>query len=291
MSNVISGLINGLGMGSIYALIAIGYTMVYGIARMINFAHGEFITIGAFVSLGMANVLGANPLTMIVCIFVAMIACVIVAVVTEKLAYFPLRKKNSKRITALITAIGVSYIIYSIFNIRFQKLQTSPKFLEGLTLNEITFLTIGITLATVILLTLFINKTKLGKAMRATSENPAAAKLMGINTDLMITLTFAIGAALAGIGAVIYCLRIPNFKFSLGTVSIGLIPFVAAVVGGIGSMPGAVLGGFVIGIIQQVAMSFEATSSWAPAIVYGILILILVIKPSGLLGKNMEEKV
>ncbi len=284
-----SGLINGLGMGSIYALIAIGYTMVYGIASMINFAHGEFITIGAFVSYGVAAVIGASPVTMVICIIVSMIACATVSVITEKLAYYPLRKKNSKRITALITAIGVSYIIYSLFNLKFQDLMMSPKFLE--IKNEmITLITIIITAVTVILLTIFIKKTKFGKAMRATSENPAAAKLMGINTDLMITLTFAIGAALAAVGAVIFCLRIPTFKFTVGSVAIGLIPFVAAVVGGIGSLPGAVIGGFIIGFVEQYAAAF-GLSSWTPAIVYGILILILVIKPTGILGKNVEEKV
>ena len=286
-NNLYSGFINGLGMGSIYALIAIGYTMVYGIARMINFAHGEFITIGAFVSYGTAALIGANPITMVICIIVSMLVCAIVSVITEKLAYYPLRKRNTKKITALITAIGVSYIIYSIFNIRFQEQKGSPKFLN---LTDFQ-LTIIITIVTVLLITLFINKTKFGKAMRATSENPSAAKLMGINNDAMISLTFAIGAALAGIGAVVYCLRIPYFKFSVGTEAIGLIPFVAAVVGGIGSLPGAVIGGFIIGIVQQLSMAFPVTSTWTPAIVYGLLILILMIKPTGILGKMVGEKV
>jgi len=284
-NNLYSGFINGLGMGSIYALIAIGYTMVYGIARMINFAHGEFITIGAFVSYGTAALIGANPITMVICIIVSMLVCAIVSVITEKLAYYPLRKRNTKKITALITAIGVSYIIYSIFNIRFQEQKGSPKFLN-LTDFQLTIITIIITIVTVLLITLFINKTK-----RATSENPSAAKLMGINNDAMISLTFAIGAALAGIGAVVYCLRIPYFKFSVGTEAIGLIPFVAAVVGGIGSLPGAVIGGFIIGIVQQLSMAFPVTSTWTPAIVYGLLILILMIKPTGILGKMVGEKV
>ena len=287
-NNLYSGFINGLGMGSIYALIAIGYTMVYGIARMINFAHGEFITIGAFVSYGTAALIGANPITMVICIIVSMLVCAIVSVITEKLAYYPLRKRNTKKITALITAIGVSYIIYSIFNIRFQEQKGSPKFLN-LTDFQLTIITI--TIVTVLLITLFINKTKFGKAMRATSENPSAAKLMGINNDAMISLTFAIGAALAGIGAVVYCLRIPYFKFSVGTEAIGLIPFVAAAVGGIGSLPGAVIGGFIIGIVQQLSMAFPVTSTWTPAIVYGLLILILMIKPTGILGKMVGEKV
>ena len=287
-NNLYSGFINGLGMGSIYALIAIGYTMVYGIARMINFAHGEFITIGAFVSYGTAALIGANPITMVICIIVSMLVCAIVSVITEKLAYYPLRKRNTKKITALITAIGVSYIIYSIFNIRFQEQKGSPKFLN-LTDFQLTIITIII--VTVLLITLFINKTKFGKAMRATSENPSAAKLMGINNDAMISLTFAIGAALAGIGAVVYCLRIPYFKFSVGTEAIGLIPFVAAAVGGIGSLPGAVIGGFIIGIVQQLSMAFPVTSTWTPAIVYGLLILILMIKPTGILGKMVGEKV
>ena len=264
--------------------------MVYGIARMINFAHGEFITIGAFVSYGMASLIGANPITMIICIIASMLICAIVSIITEKLAYYPLRKRNTKRITALITAIGVSYIIYSLFNIQFQEIKSSPKFLN-LSNTNLTILTIVITLVTVVLLTLFINKTKFGKAMRATSENPSAAKLMGINNDAMITLTFAIGAALAGLGAVVYCLRIPYFKFSVGSDAIGLIPFVAAVVGGIGSLPGAVIGGFIIGIIQQISVAFPETSPWTPAILYSILILILIIKPTGILGKSIGEKV
>lgn len=289
-SNISSGLINGLGLGSIYALIAIGYTMVYGIVRMINFAHGEFITVGAFVSYGMASLLGASPITLVICTLTAMVVCAIVAILTERLAYRPLRNQNSKRITALITAIGVSYILYSLFNIFVPEQKQSPAFLN-ITGWKLTLFTMVITFTLVVILTLFVNKTKTGKAMRAVSENPAAAKLMGINIDVVIMITFALGAALAAVGAVVYCMRIPYFKFSTGTLNIGLIPFVAAVIGGIGSLPGAVLGGFIIGLVQELTRAFPTFAPWAPAIVYGILILILLLKPTGILGKSVGEKV
>lgn len=296
---IVEGLVAGLQMGSIYALIALGYTMVYGIVKLINFAHGEIIMIGAFVSLGMASLLGPENLnffTMILSMVASGIACAIVAVLVEKIAYKPLR--NMKRITSLITAIGMSYFLLNIFMLIEENQQRSPEFisfpsapfLNGTIDIYTTIFTVAASLFLMVGLILFVKKTKIGKSMRAVSENTEAAKLMGINVNTTISITFAIGAVLAAVGAYFYCLRIPYFKYTFGSVQIGIKPFVAAVVGGIGSFPGAMVGGYFIGIIEAMVGVTEI-SQWKDVFVFGILIVVLVLKPEGVFGKNIGQKV
>ena len=286
------GLKNGLALGSIYALMALGYSMVYGIVKMINFAHSEFITIGGFVAYYLAEKLlvphmGVTVGTLLLCLVMAILACVIIGFVTERFAYRPLRKKKSTRINALITAIGVSYILSGLLNAINNKQMEMPKFFT----NNVAFIVSIVTTAILlVLLTVFVKKTKLGVAMRAVSENEDAAKLMGINNNFIISLTFIIGSALAAIGVIIYLLRSPFFNFTLGSETIGLYPFVAAVIGGIGSLPGAVIGGFLIGIIGELT-AVLGVGEWVQVIIYGIFVVILLFKPAGILGKDIREKV
>ncbi len=292
---LLEGLKQGLELGSIFALMALGYSMVYGIVKMINFAHSEFITIGGFVAYyftekALVNVLGDTIWSLLVALIIAVIVCVIIALVTERFAYRPLRKKGSTRITALITAIGVSYILNGILNAIEPEQLVFKQFA-----NKNTSFYIAIITTTVLLvaLTLFVKKTKVGIAMRAVSENEQAAKLMGINNNFIIALTFMIGSALAAIGVVIYLLDGECFSFVLGSQTIGLYPFVAAVIGGIGSLPGAVIGGFLIGIIRAITQVYSniGLSSWVETIIFGIFVIILLFKPSGILGKDIREKV
>ncbi len=286
------GLKNGLAMGSIYALMALGYSMVYGIVKMINFAHSEFITIGGFVAFFLAEkilvpTMGKTILVLLLCLLISIIVCIVVGLITERFAYRPLRKKKSSRITALITAIGVSYIINGTLNAIHSEQLEMPKFFT----NDVAFIiSILATTILLVLLTVFVKKTKIGKAMRAVAENEEAAQLMGINNNLIISLTFVIGSALAAVGVIIYLLRAPFFTFRLGSEIIGLYPFVAAVVGGIGSLPGAVLGGFLIGIIGEMTAVFQV-GEWVQIIIYGIFVVILLFKPAGILGKDIREKV
>ena len=292
MNLLFEGLKNGLAMGSIYALMALGYSMVYGIVKMINFAHSEFITIGGFVSYYLAEKIlvpsmGKTVGTLLICLLISIIVCVLIGVVTERFAYRPLRKKKSARINALITAIGVSYILGGLLNAINNKQMEMPKFFT----NDVAFIVSIVTTAILlILLTIFVKKTKLGIAMRAVSENEDAAKLMGINNNFIVSLTFIIGSTLAAIGVIIYLLRSPFFDFTLGSESIGLYPFVAAVIGGIGSLPGAVIGGFLIGIIGEMT-AVLGVGQWVQVIIYGIFVLILLFKPTGILGKDIREKV
>ncbi len=295
MNTLLEGLRQGLELGSIFALMALGYSMVYGIVKMINFAHSEFITIGGFLAYFITesllkSTLGNSIWCLLIALVAAIIVCVIVAIITERFAYRPLRKKGSSRITALITAIGVSYIFSGIMNaIEPEQLQFH-KFVDKNTSFYIAIITTAVLLA---LLTFFVKKTKIGIAMRAVSENEQAAKLMGINNNFIISLTFMIGSALAAIGVVIYLLDGECFTFEIGSVTIGLYPFVAAVIGGIGSLPGAVIGGFLIGIIRAITQVYSniGLSSWVDTIIYGIFVIILLFKPSGLLGKDVREKV
>lgn len=292
MNLLFEGLKNGLAMGSIYALMALGYSMVYGIVKMINFAHSEFITIGGFVSYYLAEKIlvpsmGKSVGTLLICLLISIIVCILIGVVTERFAYRPLRKKKSARINALITAIGVSYILGGLLNAINNKQMEMPKFFT----NDVAFIVSIVTTAILlILLTIFVKKTKLGIAMRAVSENEDAAKLMGINNNFIVSLTFIIGSTLAAIGVIIYLLRSPFFDFTLGSESIGLYPFVAAVIGGIGSLPGAVIGGFLIGIIGEMT-AVLGVGQWVQVIIYGIFVLILLFKPTGILGKDIREKV
>jgi len=292
MMKFLSNLISGLSLGSIYALIALGYTMVYGIAKMLNFAHGDIIMVGAFAVIVFINNLGFPMWAGVV---LSVVVCVACGVLVERIAYKPLR--SSPPLSVLITAIGVSYFLQSLAQLVFGTNQKSfPKFIqmEALQLGQLTIkgesiITLLITFVIMTALTLFINKTKMGKAMRAVSEDRDAATLMGISVNRTITLTFAIGSALASVAGSFYGLTYGFIGPYTGSMP-GIKAFVAAVFGGIGSIPGAMLGGILLGIIENMAKAYISTEL-SDAIVFGVLILVLVIKPTGLLGKKTNEKV
>lgn len=285
-------LINGLSLGSTYALIAIGYTMVYGIIKLINFAHGEIYMIGAFTGFFVATNLG---LSFIPTLAIAMVVSAIVGIIIEKVAYRPLRK--SPRITLLITAIGVSLFLQNI--VRYivgpapksfpQLIEVKKLSIFGVQLTNIQLLTLGISLGLVVLLQILVYKTKSGKAMRAASQDREAAELMGINVDNTISFTFAIGSALAGAAGVLVALSWISIDPYMGMMP-GLKAFVAAVLGGIGVIPGALIGGVFMGIAETLTKAYISTRL-ADAIAFGILIVILLVKPAGLLGKKTREKV
>ena len=288
-------IITGLQIGSIYALISLGYTMVYGIAQLINFAHGDIIMVGAYVSLFSIPMFTKIGLPVWLTMVPAIIVCILLGMLTERVAYRPLR--NSPRISNLITAIGVSLLLENSFmkiftpNTRpFPKVFTQPPILIGdLHLNFGTVVTILVTLTLSIALQYFMKKTKYGKAMLATSEDYGAAKLVGINVDHTIQLTFAIGSGLAAVAAVLYVAAYPQVQPLMGSMP-GIKAFIAAVLGGIGILPGAVLGGFILGIVESLTRAY-ISSQLADAIVFSILIIVLLVKPTGILGKNMREKV
>ena len=290
--NFIEQLINGLRTGSIYALIAIGYTMVYGIAKMINFAHGDIIMVGAYALYFSISVLG---LPVPVALLLTVIVCSVLGVLIEKIAYKPLRK--APPLAVLITAIGMSFFLQSssllIFGstpIPFQSVIPNENIKVGpVTISSITLVTLVVTAVAMILLTLFINKTKLGSAMRAVSEDKGAAELMGINVNSTISMTFAIGSALAAVAGILYISQYQSMKPTLGALP-GIKAFVAAVLGGIGSIPGAMLGGILLGLIESVSKAYISTEL-ADAIVFGVLIVVLLFRPSGLLGKKKIVKV
>lgn len=290
--NFIEQLINGLRTGSIYALIAIGYTMVYGIAKMINFAHGDIIMVGAYALYFSISVLG---LPVPVALVITVIVCAVLGVVIEKVAYKPLR--SAPPLAVLITAIGMSFFLQSasllIFGstpIPFQSVIPNVNISVGpVVISSITVVTLIVTAISMILLTLFVNKTKMGSAMRAVSEDKGAAELMGINVNSTISLTFAIGSALAAVAGVLYICQYQSMKPTLGALP-GIKAFVAAVLGGIGSIPGAMLGGILLGLIESVSKAYISTEL-ADAIVFGVLIVVLLFRPSGLLGKKKIVKV
>ena len=290
--NFIEQLINGLRTGSIYALIAIGYTMVYGIAKMINFAHGDIIMVGAYALYFSISVLG---LPVPVALLLTVIVCSVLGVLIEKIAYKPLRK--AQPLAVLITAIGMSFFLQSssllIFGstpIPFQSVIPNENIKVGpVIISSITLVTLVVTAVAMILLTLFINKTKLGSAMRAVSEDKEAAELMGINVNSTISMTFAIGSALAAVAGILYISQYQSMKPTLGALP-GIKAFVAAVLGGIGSIPGAMLGGILLGLIESVSKAYISTEL-ADAIVFGVLIVVLLFRPSGLLGKKKIVKV
>ena len=290
--NFIEQLINGLRTGSIYALIAIGYTMVYGIAKMINFAHGDIIMVGAYALYFSISVLG---LPVPVALLLTVIVCSFLGVLIEKIAYKPLRK--AQPLAVLITAIGMSFFLQSssllIFGstpIPFQSVIPNENIKVGpVVISSITLVTLVVTAVAMILLTLFINKTKLGSAMRAVSEDKGAAELMGINVNSTISMTFAIGSALAAVAGILYISQYQSMKPTLGALP-GIKAFVAAVLGGIGSIPGAMLGGILLGLIESVSKAYISTEL-ADAIVFGVLIVVLLFRPSGLLGKKKIVKV
>ena len=283
--------INGLNIGSIYALIALGYTMVYGIAKLINFAHGDVIMVGAYISF--ISMMFGLPWWLAV--IISIVACAILGVVMEKVAYKPLRKAS--RISLLITAIGISYLLQNAFQLIFganpqpyHAFITLPALnLGGISIQANYYITFSVSVVLMILLTLFVNKTTMGKAMRAVSEDEGAAKLMGINVDTTISLTFAIGCALAAIAGILYANCYPMINPTLGSLP-GIKAFIAAVLGGIGSIPGAVIGAFILGMVEAMTKAY-ISSQLTDTIVFAILILMLVFKPAGILGKNVKEKV
>ena len=291
----LSHLINGISLGSIYAVIALGYTMVYGIAKMLNFAHGDVIMIGGYVVfLTSAKYLQLPP---VLSVLLAMLVCTILGITIEKVAYKPLRKATS--LAVLITAIGVSYflqnialIIFGANPVTFSSVVNIPaiKLFDGqIVISGETSAAIIISILIVVCLSLFIKKTKTGKAMLAVSEDKGAAQLMGVNVNKTISITFAIGSALAAVAGALYCSAYPILQNTTGAMP-GIKAFTAAVFGGIGSIPGAMIGGILIGIIEILGKAYISTQL-ADAIVFGVLILILMFKPTGILGKKMTEKV
>ncbi|HIW74792.1 MAG TPA: branched-chain amino acid ABC transporter permease [Firmicutes bacterium] len=287
-------LLNGLGLGSIYALIALGYSMVYGIVQLINFAHGDIIMVGGYaiyVALSMAGM----PLWLAV--LVPIVVCALAGVLIERLAYQRLLTHNAERISLLITALGVSIFLQNLFMLVFgSEAKTVPPMfgsnsveLGGLSVASSTLINIVVSVVMMVILQLLVNRTKIGKAMQATSEDAGAAKLMGINTKNIIMLTFAVGSILAAVGAVLYCNTYPQIRPTMGNL-LGLKAFVAAVLGGIGSIPGAMLGGYLLGVLEQLTKAY-ITTEVTDAVVFAILIVVLLVRPAGLMGRNRKEKV
>lgn len=287
-------LVNGLHTGSIYALVAVGYTMVYGIIKLINFAHGELMMFGAYFAFIFAFMLPFE-LPFVAVVLITMIFAGLMGMLIERVAYKRLR--TAPRISALITAIGMSLFLQNLALLIFgatpyvmKPLISTEQFVIGnFSISRLTVLTIGLSILFMIILTLFVRKTKPGKAMRAVSQDKEAAVLMGINVNRIISLTFALGSALGALGGVFYAMAYTNIGPTLGVMP-GLKAFVAAVFGGIGNITGAMIGGYVIGIIETFVKGY-ISSKWVDAIVFGLLILTLLFKPSGLLGKNEKEKV
>lgn len=290
----ITNLINGVSLGSIYAVIALGYTMVYGIAKMLNFAHGDVIMVGAYIVFALTSYAGVNPYLALV---ISMAACTLLGMAIERFAYKPLR--GASPLAVLITAIGVSYFLQNMALLIFgsqAKSFTSIVNLPALTLaggkitiSAETIVTIIVSLIIMVSLTLFVNKTKPGRAMLAVSEDKGAAQLMGVNVNATISLTFATGSGLAAVAGVLLCSAYPTLSSQTGAMP-GIKAFVAAVLGGIGSIPGAVIGGVLIGIIEILSRSY-ISSQMADAIVFAVLIIVLLVKPTGILGKKYIEKV
>ena len=291
---ILQYLINGISIGSVYAIIALGYTMVYGIAKMLNFAHGDVIMVGAYISFCVTSYLGLPAWAVVLA---AVVVCTVLGVVIEGLAYKPLRGTPS--LAVLITAIGVSYflqnaaqLIWSSSPKNFTSIVTmQPISLAGgkLVITGEVLLTVAACILVMVGLTLFTGKTRTGKAMRAVSEDRDAAQLMGINVNQTISMTFAIGSALAAIAGVLLCSTVPTLQPTTGSMP-GIRAFTAAVFGGIGSIPGAMLGGILLGIIETFSKAYLSTQ-FSDAIVFSVLIIILLVKPAGLLGRQMQEKV
>ncbi len=291
-STIIRQIINGLQSGSIYALVALGYSMVYGIIALLNFAHGDIIMVGAYIAWISLAKFSMHPAFAIVA---AILGCTLLGVLIEKAAYKPLR--GSPRISILITAIGVSFLLENaaqmVFGANAQVLPSfftlAPLKLGSIELSGTAVVTLITAAVSMLLLTFLVQKTKMGKAMRAVSEDTDSAQLMGININRTISFTFAIGSALAGIGSVLYCSAYPQATPTMGSM-LGLKAFVAAVLGGIGSIPGAMVGGFAIGLAEAL-VSAIGLSVWKDGVVFAILIVVLLFKPTGLFGRTMREKV
>ena len=292
--NFLSYLINGISLGSVYAIIALGYTMVYGIAKMLNFAHGDVIMVGCYVTFLTMSRLGWHPLP---AVLLSMVVCTALGMTIEKIAYKPLRRAIP--LAVLITAIGVSYflqnaalLIFGADTKSFTSVVNLPalKLADGaLTISGTTIVTVAACIVIMIALSLFIRKTKAGQAMLAVSEDKDAAQLMGVNVNATISLTFAIGSGLAAIAGVLFCSAYPTLTPYTGSMP-GIKAFTAAVFGGIGSIPGALIGGILLGIIEILGRAY-ISSQLSDAIVFVVLIMVLLVKPTGILGKKMQEKV
>ena len=290
----LSYLINGISLGSVYAIIALGYTMVYGIARMLNFAHGDIIMVGGFTVFTIVTTMGGSP---VVGILASVVVCTVLGVTIERVAYRPLR--DASPLAVLITAIGVSYLLQNVALLifgsnarQFTSVITVPalKLAGGkLSISSVTIVTILSCIVIMAALMAFINKTKMGQAMLAVSEDRGAATLMGINVNRTISVTFAIGSALAAVAGVLLCSAYPSLSPYTGSMP-GIKAFVAAVFGGIGSIPGAFIGGILLGIIENLSKAY-ISSQLSDAIVFSVLIIVLLVRPTGILGKKMTEKV
>lgn len=290
----LGNLINGLSLGSIYAVIALGYTMVYGIAKMLNFAHGDVIMVGGYVVYTLTAYAGINPY---VAVLISIVVCTVLGMTIERVAYKPLR--GASPLAVLITAIGVSYLLQNLALIIFgaqSKVFTSVVNVASINIGDgaivisgETIITIVISVLIVVVLSLFVNNTKPGRAMRAVSEDRGAAELMGVNVNGTIALTFAIGSGLAAVAGVLLCSAYPTLSSQTGAMP-GIKAFTAAVFGGIGSIPGAMIGGILIGVIETFGKAY-ISSQLADAIVFAVLIIVLIVKPTGILGKKRMEKV
>ena len=294
MMNFLSYLINGISLGSVYAIIALGYTMVYGIAKMLNFAHGDIIMVGGFTAFTVVSTMGGSP---IVGILAAVVVCTALGVAVERIAYRPLR--DASPLAVLITAIGVSYLLQNVALLIFGSnarqftsvVNLPPLKLAGgeLSISSVTIVTILACVVIMAGLMFFFNKTKIGQAMLAVSEDRGAATLMGINVNRTIAITFAIGSALAAIAGVLLCSAYPSLTPYTGSMP-GIKAFVAAVFGGIGSIPGALIGGVLLGVIENLTKAY-ISSQLSDAIVFSVLIIVLLVRPTGILGKKVSEKV
>ena len=289
---IIETLLNGLSSGSTYAMIALGYTMVYGIAKMLNFAHGDVIMVGGYTLYVSSIMMGMHPL---VALLLAVVCCAVLGVTIEKLAYKPLR--GASPLAVLITAIGMSYLLQSLAQISFGSADKMVRLFElgkisigSFQISSYTVITLVCSAVIMVALSLFVKYTRTGRAMIAVSEDKSAAQLMGINVNFIITITFAIGSALAAFAGFFMVLKSPAVNSTLGAMP-GIKAFTAAVIGGIGSIPGAMLGGILLGVVEAFAQTSPAIAPYTVAIEFSILIVILLVRPSGILGKKRREKV
>ena len=294
MIQFLSYLVNGISLGSVYAIIALGYSMVYGIAKMLNFAHGDVIMVGAFMSFSATQYWGMSPMASVL---ISVVVCTLLGITIERLAYKPLRQATS--LAVLITAIGMSYLLQNLALLIWGanpksfssviSIGTFSLFNGQLRITGETIVTVLANLVIMIALTLFTGKTKMGKAMRAVSEDRGAAELMGINVNATISMTFAIGSGLAAIAGVLLCSAYPVLMPTTGSMP-GIKAFTAAVFGGIGSIPGTLIGGILLGVIEILGKAYVSTEL-GDALVFAVLIIVLLVKPTGLLGKKVHEKV